>query len=294
MDGVLVLDKPQGITSHAAVVAARRILGESRIGHLGTLDPFSTGVLVLLVGQITRLAQFYREREKVYEGTIRFGFSTDTFDCTGTPTSVEQVPRLDETNLRKLLREVVGTHLQQPPPFSAKKTAGVPAYRLARKGKPVQLSPVPVTIWELDLLSVEGPLVLVRTRVSAGTYIRSLAHDLGRQLGVGAHLYQLRRVAVGEFHQNQALSLEQLEEKVRHQENALIPTEELLPEFPAVVLTDKASRTAARGGNVEICSSAQWVRLFEESGKLLSIAKRMDGNLFHPEVVLGDNQTRPL
>src|SRR3972149_2681084 len=166
MDGVLVLDKPRGMTSHAAVVATRRILGESRIGHLGTLDLFSTGVLVLLVGQVTRLAQFYREREKVYEGTIRFGFSTDTFDCTGTPTSVEQVPRLDETNLRKLLREVVG-----------------------------------------------------------------------------AHLYQLRRVAVGEFHQNQALSLEQLEEKVRHQENALIPTEELLPEFPAVVLTDKASRT---------------------------------------------------
>src|SRR3990172_7797053 len=264
MDGVLVLDKPRGMSSHAAVVATRRILGESRIGHIGTLDPFSTGVLVLLVGQVTRLAQFYREREKVYEGTIRFGFSTGTFDCTGTPTSVEQVPRLDEQSLRNLLQEVVGTYLQQPPPFSAKKIAGVPAYRLARKGKPVPLAPALVTIRELDLLSVEGPLVLVRVRVSAGTYIRSLAHDLGWRLGVGAHLYQLRRVAVGEFHQNQALSLEQLEEKIRQQENPLVPTKELLPEFPAVVLSDKESRTAARGGNVAVCSSALWVRLLEE------------------------------
>ena len=288
MDGVLVLNKPRGITSHAAVAAVRKMLDEPRIGHLGTLDPFSTGVLVLLVGKVTRLAQFYREREKVYEGLIRFGFSTDTFDCTGTPTSVEQVPMLEEEALRSLLQEFVGTYLQQPPSFSAKKISGVPAYRLARKGKPVGLMPVPVTIRELELLSVEGPLVGIRTCVSAGTYIRSLAHDLGQLLGVGAHLYQLHRVAVGEFHYNQALSLEQLEEKIRKQESPLIPTKELLPEFPAFILSENARQSAARGSNVEVCSSAPWVRLLDESGKLLAIARPIADYLYHPVVVLGE------
>ncbi|MBI4465231.1 MAG: tRNA pseudouridine(55) synthase TruB [Acidobacteria bacterium] len=287
MNGGLILDKQQGATSHAVVVAVRRLLGERRVGHLGTLDPFSTGVLVLLVGQATRLAQFYSAREKVYEGIIRFGHSTDTYDCTGTPTSPEQVPCLEEAVLRGLFEEFVGTYLQQPPPFSAKKISGVPAYRLARKGKPVQLTPVPVTLWDLELLSVKSPLVQFRARVSAGTYVRSLAHDLGQRLEVGAHLYQLRRLAVGEFHESQALSLEQLENKIRQQGNPLILPEELLPEFPAIPLSGRESRSALRGNNIEVRCSAQWVRLLDESGKLLAIARRVAGYLFHPVVVLG-------
>ena len=215
MDGAVVLDKPEGITSHAAVLRARRLLSESRIGHLGTLDPFATGVLVLLAGNATRLARFYRDREKTYRGTIRFGYSTDSFDCTGSPTSPPQEPGLDAGELRRLFEEFVGTFDQQPPPLSAKKVGGVRAYRLARKGEEPRLSPVRVSIQELELLSVEGPLAVFRARVSSGTYIRSLAHDLGARMGVGAHLAELRRTAAGEFGENEASDFSQLEDKVR-------------------------------------------------------------------------------
>jgi len=214
MDGALVIDKPAGITSHAAVVAVRRLLSEPRVGHLGTLDPLASGVLVLLLGRATRLARFYLDRDKSYIGVIRLGFATTTYDREGQATSPDCAPALVESELRALFREFLGTRLQEPPPYSAKKISGVPAYRLARKGKLVTLQAAPVTIHELELLAVEGPLVRFRTRVSSGTYVRSLAHELGQRLQVGGHLTELRRTAVGEFDESMAVPLAVLQHEV--------------------------------------------------------------------------------
>ena len=286
MDGAIVLDKPAGITSHSAVLAARRLLSESRIGHLGTLDPMASGVLVLLVGRATRLARFYRDREKTYEGTIRFGFSTTTYDGDGTPTSLEQLFHPEESAIRSLFQEFLGTHLQEPPPFSAKKVSGVPSYRLARKGKAVRLAAVPVVIRELELLAVEGPLVRFRARVSAGTYIRSLAHEFGQRMGSGAHLAQLRRTAAGEFAESSAVSLDQLEDQIRQGAPPLIPLESLLAEFPAIPLAPAAAKRATHGHDVEVECNAERVRLLDESGHLAAIAERVAGYRFHPVVVV--------
>jgi len=290
MDGALILDKPEGLSSHSCVVKVRRLLSEPRIGHLGTLDPFATGVLVLLLGQATRLARFYRERDKTYEGTIRFGFSTDTYDRTGKPTSPERETKLDAGELRSALAEFVGTRLQQPPPVSAKKVGGVRAYRLARKGEAPQLAPASVTIHEMEILSLEGPFLRFRTRVSSGTYIRSLAHDLGERFGVGAHLSQLRRTAAGEFTESQAVSFERLEELAREGAVPLIPLECLLPEFPAVVLPPEAIGPVSHGNSVAIDCSANWVRLVAESGKLAAVAERLGERLYHPVVVFSSER----
>jgi tRNA pseudouridine55 synthase len=285
MHGALILDKPEGISSHSAVQKARRLLAERRIGHLGTLDPFATGVLVLLVGNATRLARFYRDRDKTYEGVIRFGFSTDSYDRTGAPTSPEISPHLDEQELRGHLATFLGNRLQTPPAISAKKVGGVRAYRLARQGEPPKLSPVPVTIHEFEMISLDGPFLGFRVRVSSGTYIRSLAHEMGERLGVGAHLHQLRRTAVGEFALSQAFSLEQLEQEIQRGANLLMPMESLLPEFPAVVLDAGAMRAVSHGNSVPVDCLTSWVRLVDESGKLIAIAEREADRLYHPVVV---------
>lgn len=286
MDGALVLDKPVGITSHDAVVAARRLLSEPRMGHLGTLDPFASGVLVLLLGRATRLARFYRDREKTYAGTIRFGFSTTTFDCDGDATSPNRSPVLAEPHLRSLFREFLGTRRQEPPPFSAKKVSGVPAYRLARKGQAVALEAVPVTIHEFEVVAIEGPLVRFRTRVSAGTYIRSLAHELGERLGMGAHLAQLRRTAVGEFAEPSALPLDTLREKARQGAVPVIPLESLLTELPGIALPPPQVTRVLHGHDVGIECDRDRVRLLDESLRLVAIAERGAEDLFHPVVVL--------
>jgi tRNA pseudouridine55 synthase len=285
-EGALVLDKPADITSHDAVLAARRVLSERRIGHLGTLDPFATGVLVLLVGSATRLAQFFRERQKTYEGTIRFGYSTDTFDCTGTATSADSGIIPQEEPVRRLFSEFTGTYAQIPPPFSAKKIGGVAAHRLARKEREVRLAPVGVTIHELELVAIDGPLVRFRARVSSGTYLRSLAHDLGERLGMGAHLAALRRTSVGEFTLAAAVPLAQLEEKLRRGERVMIPAAELLPEFPAILLESAAVRGILAGRDVELEAEAPCVRLLDPSGTLCAIGTRVAEGRFHPSVVL--------
>jgi tRNA pseudouridine55 synthase len=285
MHGALILDKPEGISSHSAVQKARRLLAERRIGHLGTLDPFAPGVLVLLVGNATRLARFYRDRDKTYEGVIRFGFSTDSYDRTGAPTSPEISPQLNEQALRGHLAAFLGTRLQAPPAVSAKKVGGVRAYKLARRGEQPKLNPVPVTIHELEMTSLDGPLMGFRARVSSGTYIRSLAHELGERLGVGAHLHQLRRTAVGEFALSQAISLDQLEQENQRGADLLIPMENLLPEFPAVVLDAESTRAVSHGNCVPVDCLAPWVRVLAESGKLTAVAEREADRLYHPVVV---------
>jgi tRNA pseudouridine55 synthase len=210
MNSVLIIDKPAGLTSHDVVNRARRILGESSVGHLGTLDPMATGVLPLVTGNFTRLAQFYVGSEKVYEGTIRFGFSTDTYDAEGAPTSEPQNVTLPRDQLESAAAKFRGVITQTPPPFSAKKIKGVPAYKLARKQKEIVLQPVQVEIKEFEFLSCELDRATFRARVASGTYMRSIAHDLGQLLACGAHLESLRRTAVAEFTLADAHTLEKL------------------------------------------------------------------------------------
>ncbi len=210
MNGVLIIDKPAGLTSHDVVNRVRRILGERSVGHLGTLDPMATGILPLVVGSFTRLAQFYMASEKTYEGTIRFGFATDTYDAEGEPTSAPQNVTLRMEEVEALAGRFRGVIEQLPPPFSAKKIKGVPAYKLARKHKEVVLAPVQVEIKEFELLAVESDRVRFRARVASGTYMRSVAHDMGQALGCGAHLESLRRTAVAEFTLEDAYTLDQL------------------------------------------------------------------------------------
>src|SRR5579871_5235586 len=193
MNGVLIIDKPAGLTSHDVVNRVRRIIGQRSVGHLGTLDPMATGVLPLVTGRFTRLAQFYVSSEKTYEGTIRFGFSTDTYDAEGDPTSEPQTIQLKKDEIEALAEKFRGVIEQTPPPFSAKKIKGVPAYKLARKQKEVVLLPVPVEIKEFEILVVDADRVQFRARVASGTYMRSVAHDMGKALSCGAHLESLRR-----------------------------------------------------------------------------------------------------
>lgn len=290
MNGVLVIDKPAGLTSHDVVARVRKLLGERAVGHLGTLDPVATGVLPLVIGRMTRLAQFYATAEKSYEGQIRLGLATDTYDAAGNPLGPAHEVHLTLEQVRELAGSFRGRIEQTPPPFSAKKIAGVPAYKLARKKKDVELKPVQVEIKEFDILDVDGDRASFRARVGSGTYLRSVAHDMGELLGVGAHLATLRRTAVGEFGLADAKTLEQVEEAVRQDEaeELFVHPRRLLPDFPAVTATDESAAKIRHGHAVNLpeMSRARQVKVFAGQSELIAIARRVAGTLFHPEVVL--------
>ena len=291
MNGVLVIDKPQGLTSHDVVNRVRRILSQRSVGHLGTLDPSATGVLPIVVGNFTRLAQFYTHSEKAYEGIIRFGFATSTYDADGEPTSPQQDVILSDDVARSLATEFRGTLQQMPPPFSAKKIAGVPAYKLARKGQDVVLKPVLVEIKELVILEVAGDRMTFRAQVSSGTYLRSIAHDMGQRLGCGAHLAALRRTAVAEFLIEDACRLEELESAVRQGtvEDLFVHPRKLVPELPSVTANEEnvAFIRTGRAVNLPEMSRAPLVKVFYGQRELIAIATRVAGTLFHAGIVLG-------
>jgi tRNA pseudouridine55 synthase len=300
MDGVLVVDKAAGMTSHDVVQRMRRIAGERSIGHLGTLDPMATGVLPLVIGRMTRLAQFYTHSEKGYEGTIRFGFATDTYDAAGDPASERVEANVTLEEVREVAKLLVGEIEQMPPPFSAKKIAGVPAYKLARKKQPVELKPVKVTVHELEITGINQEYVSFRARVSSGTYLRSIAHELGKKLGPGAHLASLRRTWLAEFTLNEAFTLEHVERQEYRQRpitNIMLNTENglsfvhprlVLPHFPAVTATEDALPRLLHGNAVNLpeFSNARLVRVFRGQTELIAIAQRIAGTLFQPKVVL--------
>jgi len=290
MNGVLVVNKPGGITSHDVVARVRRISKERSVGHLGTLDPMATGVLPLLLGRMTRLAQFYDSCEKAYEGEICFGFATDTYDAMGEPLGSAQPFAASLDQIRSLAMRYQGKFEQMPPPFSAKKIAGVPAYKLARKKKEVSLKPVEVEIKELEITGLEGNRATFRARVASGTYLRSVAHDLGRDLGVGAHLSRLVRTAVGEFSLTDAKSLEELEAAFRggEEESVLVHPRRILPELPSVTANDESVSRIRHGQSVNLpeMSRAKNVKVFHGQTDLICVAHRVAGTLFHPRVVL--------
>lgn len=293
MDGVLIVNKPPGMTSHDVVARVRRIIGEKSVGHLGTLDPMATGVLPLVTGRFTRLAQFYNDADKRYEGRIRFGWATDTYDADGDPTTAEQPVNLTIEQLRDAAREFNGKIEQLPPPFSAKKISGVPAYKLARKGREVALLPKQVEVREFEIVEWDDREALFRSWVSSGTYLRSLAHDLGRKVGPGAHLSQLTRTAVREFTLDEAHSLEEIECAVREErlEDCFLHPRLVLPEFPAVTAPEESIARLRNGGAVNLpeFTKAATVRVFAGQRELLAIARRVAGTLFQPKIVLCGN-----
>ena len=294
MDGVLVIDKPQGLTSHDVVNRVRRILRERSVGHLGTLDPSATGVLPLVIGCFTRLAQFYVHSEKTYEGVIRFGFSTDTYDADGEPTSIPQSVSLNLDQMRALAAQFSGKIEQIPPPFSAKKVGGVPAYKLARKQREVRLKPVQVEIKEFAILEIAGDRLTFRARVGSGTYLRSIAHDMGQKLSCGAHLEALRRTAVAEFAIADARRLEDLENAIRREageegfEQFFVHPRKLAPHLPSVTATAEnvALIRTGRAVNLPEMSRAPLVKVFFGQRELVAIATRIAGTLFHAGIVL--------
>jgi tRNA pseudouridine55 synthase len=291
MDGVLVIDKPQGLTSHDVVAAARRALGETRIGHTGTLDPLATGVLPLAVGRATRLVRFLTSSDKDYHATIRFGVTTDSYDITGTETGrTGAMPSHDA--VLEAVRALTGEYLQPPPAFSAKKVEGRRAYRLARQGLSVALPPVPVHVTGADLLEFSGACARVALTCSAGFYVRSFAHSLGEITGTGACLEALRRTRSGDFTLDAAVSMEALGDPASAS-GGRVPLDALLPGFPAVILTERGRDHVAHGREVvpgdyaAAPSDPAWVRLFDAAGALVALATpgETPGSL-HPSVVL--------
>jgi tRNA pseudouridine55 synthase len=300
IDGALVIDKPGGITSHDVVAAVRRVLGGVKAGHAGTLDPLATGVLPLLLGRATRLAQFHAGAPKSYEATIRFGWSTDTYDAAGRALG-DQVPAAPErSQLEDALARFRGTFAQRPPAFSAKKIGGRRAYAMARGEEQPALVPVEVTVHGLELLALDGAGAILAVHASAGFYVRSLAHDLGEALGCGAHLAALRRVASGRFSIADAIALDAVVRDPGAARSRVVDMGALLPEWPGVRLDEARLARACRGQAVALdhaertaCAGARWIRLLAPDGDLVAVASLQadpsgsgERAFLHPSVVL--------
>jgi tRNA pseudouridine55 synthase len=318
MDGLLVIDKPAGPTSHDVVARLRRVLRERRIGHTGTLDPFATGVLPLVIGRATRLAQFLSASRKTYEAVVALGFATDTGDATGARIAgdreaADQVPARDE--VERALAGFRGTFLQQPPAFSAKKIGGRRSYEMARAAgadAAPRPNPVEVTVHRVDLMGMDDARVALRLDCSAGFYVRSLAHDLGERLGVGGHLAALRRTRSGDYGLDEAIGLEEAEGDPSAAADRLVPMGRMLPQLPAVSLTPGGIRRARQGQDLAPADCEQgngdlfpvrpgalpgegveetpvpFFRLLDPTGDLVAVARpAAAGGLLHPFVVLG-------
>jgi tRNA pseudouridine55 synthase len=300
-DGLLIIDKPAGLTSHDVVQVVRRLLGVRRAGHGGTLDPDATGVLLVALGQATRFFPFLAREFKVYEGRIRLGFATDTYDASGRPAAEEcrNLPAL--ADVEAAMKTFEGEILQTPPRFSAKKIHGRPVYKLARADREFSLTPSSVTVVRFILRDFRPPYVDFETECSAGTYVRSLAHDLGQRLGCGAHLAALRRTSVGLYGLADAVSLAGLAEAAALSEATehILPLERLLPGAPAVTVLPAAELKVRNGSVIEpaqleippgssaFSGGTRVVRLFSRSGKFLALARPLSDEAgLHPFLVI--------
>ncbi len=288
MEGALIVDKPSGMTSHDVVNRVRRLAGTRRVGHLGTLDPMATGVLPLLIDRATRLARFLSGGPKEYDAHIRFGYSTDTYDREGTIIGLRAEPSIPLRDMEAALARFQGTFFQTPPPVSAKKVNGTPAYKLARKQIPVELKPVEITVYEIALVSYETPVARVRIRCSAGTYIRSIAHELGDAFGCGAVLDDLRRTESCGFTVSHSKPLAELNAlaEAGHFDEALVPLSRLLPNFPSETVDTETALQIRQGRDFRSTEAAQFVRALSPEGALIAIGESRQAQRFHPIVVL--------
>jgi tRNA pseudouridine55 synthase len=293
LDGAIVIDKPEGWTSHDVVNKVRRIAGTKKVGHLGTLDPIATGVLPVVIERATRLAQFYTRSDKIYEGVVRFGWATTTYDRAGEPVGERAEVEVDRDELERNLEPFRGEFLQVPPAVSAKKVEGQRAYDLARKKVTVELEPVRVHVYELTLLETSGCVARIRVHCSGGTYVRSLAHDLGQAMGCGAHLQELRRLASGEFEIDQARTLDQLASLASEERllDAIIPASKLLPGFPSIFVDDITAAQVRNGRNFAGSpfrpgAASKYVKAVTRTGEMVAVGEAVLPNVYHPVVVL--------
>jgi tRNA pseudouridine55 synthase len=305
IDGYLVVDKPSGMTSHDVVAAARRWVRPSRVGHTGTLDPAATGVLPLCIGSATRFVRFLTGGDKEYAGTMILGVTTDTYDVDGRETERRPLEGIDLDRIREAARRLTGTQMQIPPPWSAKKVEGRRAYELARSGAPPELPPCQVEIRRFEILGLEGPEIRFRVLCTTGTYVRALAHDLGRLLGCGAHLGSLRRERSGPFTSPQTFSLERLRAEAREGRIAefIQPLESVDMGLPAAHLTPEGLRMAASGRPVPGAEATgdrpflggEMVRMISPQGLLAGIGEARPAALggLQPRVVLPDRCGTP-
>jgi tRNA pseudouridine55 synthase len=280
MDGILVIDKPGGVTSHDVVQRARKLLKTSRVGHLGTLDPMATGVLLLCIGKATRIGRFLTTTPKEYTGEIRFGFVTTTYDREGEPTGPELPFTHGRGEVEDVMRRLTGAYDQKPPLISAKKIGGIPSYKLARRGLAVEPIAVPVEVSAFEIASFNPPLVGFRVVCSSGTYVRSLAHDLGQQLNCGAHLESLRRVRSGDFGIENAVPMgEGLADRI-------VPLESLLLSHPRIEIEDGLPEDRVLHGNpFRTDYPPGLARIFNKKGEFLAVAA-VENGWAHPRVVL--------
>jgi len=309
-DGALVINKPKGKTSHDIVDAVRHMAGFRQIGHLGTLDPLATGVLVLLLGKATRLVRFYAGRRKRYTAAFRFGYATNTYDSEGVAQGPDVAPILDREIIERLAAESLGRFEQMPPIFSAKKVHGRPAYELARKNQAVELKPASVELFEYRLTEMEGSVAHFSIECSSGTYIRSLVHDMGQKFGCGAHLAEISRTAVGEFSLDQAIELDELAQAAREGKfkSCLIPLENLLQDFPRTNVLPVLEKKVRHGGKFTVLAAqiqpgrmelppgattqldggdtqTPRLRVFNQENKLIAIAQAVVPRTYQPVVV---------
>ncbi|HEY7544931.1 MAG TPA: tRNA pseudouridine(55) synthase TruB [Blastocatellia bacterium] len=301
MNGALIIDKPEGITSHDAVARIRRAAGTRRVGHAGTLDPFATGVLVVCLGQATRLMQFLVGLDKEYIATVRIGFATDTQDVTGkqiTPLRTSKELSLEE--ITSALNQFVGRQLQTPPMYSAKKVGGERLYKAAREGREIERQPAEIEIYSINLETSDGDWFrenedgsrdfVISVRCSSGTYIRTLANDLGERLGVGAHLAALRRTAVGHFEISRAITLEELESLAPERlSEAIISPADTIAHLPATHLNSDDARMVANGRAIELKEEIEGfvIRLLDEKGNLLAVGEiDSERRVIKPRIVL--------
>lgn len=313
MEGLILVHKPKGMTSHDIVIRIRKILGQKKIGHFGTLDPLATGLLIVAVGKATRLFPYYLPSAKTYQGRIRLGFATDTYDSEGKSISKESKNYPDKKVLLDNMKKFLGEIQQVPPPYSAKKYKGEALYKRVRGKKEYYLRPQKVVIHFFHLNNYSPPFVDFDVKCSSGTYIRSIAHDLGLNLGCGAHLNQLIRTEIGEFCLTESFTLEEIDNMFFSGQASkfLLPMEDLLPELPKIVVDDKTARLARSGS--EFCPDPVPVsffpfrkeyskhenkpdiyRIFDSQGKLLAFAtKKAENNSLHPFLVFGSKNTSP-
>jgi tRNA pseudouridine55 synthase len=309
-DGALVVNKPKGKTSHDVVDAVRHLVGFRQIGHLGTLDPLATGVLVLLLGKATRLVRFYTGRRKRYTAGFRFGFSTNTYDSEGAAQGPDAAPLLQREQLEQFAAESTTRFQQMPPLFSAKKVQGRPAYERARNNEVFELKSAEVEVYEYRLTEIAGAIARFSIECSSGTYIRSLAHDMGQRLGCGAHLAEITRTAVGEFSLEQALDVQELAESAQQGkfQDRLIPLESLLQNYPRTNVLPVLEKKVRHGGKFTVLLSQLAIgqvelppgatgeldsgalhpprlRVFSQQNKLIAIAEAVVPRTYQPVVV---------
>jgi len=287
VSGVLVVDKPVRLTSHDVVQIVRRGTGIRRAGHTGTLDPRASGVLVVLLGPAVRLSEFVSAEDKRYQATIHLGSSTDTYDAEGVVDGPDKEININQAEFEELLKSFEGEIEQTPPAYSAVKVKGKKAYELARKGEKVELEPRLIQVHSLELLEWALPDVVVDVHCSSGTYVRSLANDIGEQLGVGAHLTGLRRSKSGHFTLKDAVSMRQLRDDFENGTwaNSLIPSAEALGEWPTIELDEKQLKLVINGNRIPAeASMPDLIRAISEQGELVAILKK-DGEEWQPKKV---------